>query len=254
MTAGDGRTALVTGAARGIGHAIATRLAAEGFRVAVAARDHERAAAVATSCGPGHLGIRLDVSDEASCEEAVATCEDAWGRLDVLVNNAGVAESAKFTDTSTGMWRHTMAVDVDGPFWLMRAALPGMVRRGSGSIVTIASVAAKVGLPYVAAYTAAKHAVLGLTRSVAAEYAPTGVTVNCVCPWYVDTDLVAGTIENIVAKTGRTTEEAVAPLLTPQGRLVTADEVAATCSFLVSPAAASITGQAIHIDGGQAQA
>jgi NAD(P)-dependent dehydrogenase (short-subunit alcohol dehydrogenase family) len=111
-----------------------------------------------------------------------------------------------------------------------------------------------VVLPYVAAYTAAKHAVLGLTRSVAAEYAASGVTVNCICPWYVDTDMLRETVDNIVAKTGRTPEEALAPLLTPQGRLITADEVAATCSFLASPAAVSITGQAIHIDGGRAQA
>jgi NAD(P)-dependent dehydrogenase (short-subunit alcohol dehydrogenase family) len=254
MNVGHGRTALITGATRGIGLAIATRLAGDGYRVAVAARNAERAADVAGKCGPESIPVRLDVGDEYSCREAVAVCEQTWGRLDVLVNNAGVAESSKFADTSTEMWRHTMAVDVDGPFWLMRAALAGMASRRSGAVVTIASVAAKVGLPYVAAYTAAKHAVLGLTRSVAAEYARSGVTVNCICPWYVDTDMVTETVGNIVAKTGRTTGEAVAPLLTPQGRLVTVDEVAAACSFLVSPEAASITGQAIHIDGGRAQA
>ena len=254
MTGAAARTVLVTGAARGIGLSIANRFAADGYLVAVAARDIERAATVARTCGPGSIPVRLDVSAESSCVDAVAACEERWGRLDVLVNNAGIAESSTFATTDTPMWRRIMATDVDGPFWLMKAALQGMASRGSGAVVTIASVAAKVGLPYVAAYSAAKHAVLGLTRSVAAEYASSGVTVNCICPWYVDTDMLRETVGNIVAKTGRNPQEAIEPLLTPQGRLITADEVAAVCLFLASPAAASITGQAIHIDGGRFQA
>jgi NAD(P)-dependent dehydrogenase (short-subunit alcohol dehydrogenase family) len=136
------------------------------------------------------------------------------------------------------------------PFWLTRAALPAMLERDRGAVISIGSVASRLGLPYVAAYTAAKHALLGLTRSLSAEYVNTGITFNCVCPHYADTPMTRKTVRNIVARTGRTEQEALARILPPQGRLIEPDDVAAMCVFLASPAGRSITGQAINIDGG----
>jgi NAD(P)-dependent dehydrogenase (short-subunit alcohol dehydrogenase family) len=178
---------------------------------------------------------------------------ESLGGLGVLVNNAGVASSAKFTSVSLTEWRRVMAIDVEAPFLLTQAALPTMLAAGRGAVINIASVAARLGLPYVAAYTAAKHALLGLTRSLAAEYAASGVTFNCICPWYVDTDMTRATIDNIVATTGRTRAEAIAPLLSPQGRLVDPSEVAAMCLLLAGPAGRSINGQALNVDGGRHQ-
>jgi NAD(P)-dependent dehydrogenase (short-subunit alcohol dehydrogenase family) len=172
----------------------------------------------------------------------------------VLVNNAGVGTSQKFTDLDTATWRRTFAVDLDGPFFLTRAALPEMIERGSGAVIAVASVASRVGAPYIAAYTAAKHGLLGLMRALAAEHARRGVTFNCVCPGYVDTPMTEATIANIMGRTGRSREQALAPLLTPQGRLVTPAEVAAVCVLLASDEGRSINGQAIVIDGGAVQA
>jgi NAD(P)-dependent dehydrogenase (short-subunit alcohol dehydrogenase family) len=250
----EGRTALVTGGGRGIGREIALAFAREGARVAVAARTPAEIEAVARECGRGAIAVRLDVIDEAACEAAVERVERELGGLDVLVNNAGVATSHKFTDLDTETWRRIMAVNLDGPFFMTRAAVPGMLRRGEGAVIAIASVASKVGAPYVSAYTAAKHGLLGLTRALAAEYARRGLTFNCVCPAYVDTPMTEATIDNIVARTGRTREQALQPLLTPQGRLVAPAEVAAVCVLLASDAGRGINGAAINVDGGQVQA
>jgi NAD(P)-dependent dehydrogenase (short-subunit alcohol dehydrogenase family) len=249
----EGRTALVTGGGRGIGREIALAFAREGARVAVAARTASEIEAVARECGHGALALVLDVTDEAACADVVARAELELGGLDVLVNNAGAAASQKFTDLDTGTWRRILAVDLDGPFFLTRAAVPGMLARGSGAVIAVASIASKVGAPYVAAYTAAKHGLLGLTRALAAEYADRGLTFNCVCPGYVDTPMTAATIEHIMARTGRTRERAMRPLLTPQGRLVAPSEVAAVCVLLASDAGRGINGAAIDVDGGQVQ-
>jgi NAD(P)-dependent dehydrogenase (short-subunit alcohol dehydrogenase family) len=248
----EGQTALVTGGGRGIGRAVALAFAREGARVAVAARGEGEIESVARECGG--LAVPLDVTDEAACRRAVGRCLEAWGRLDVLVNNAGIATSQKFLELDLETWRRVLAVDLDGPFLVTRAALPAMLERGSGAVIAIASVASRVGAPYVAAYTAAKHGLLGLMRSLAAEHARSGVTFNCVCPAYVDTPMTERTIENIVGRTGRTREEALRALLTPQGRLVAPEEVAAVCVLLASPAGRGINGQAIGVDGGQVQA
>jgi NAD(P)-dependent dehydrogenase (short-subunit alcohol dehydrogenase family) len=248
-----GRTALVTGGGRGIGREIALAFAREGARVAVAARTAAEIDAVARECGAGAIAIPLDVTDEAACAAAVERAERELGRLDVLVNNAGIATSHKFTDVDTATWRRIMAVDLDGPFFLTRAAVPGMLRRGSGSVVAVASMAAKVGAPYITAYTAAKHGLLGMMRALAVEYAPRGLTFNCVCPAYVDTPMTEATVANIMARTGRTREQALAPLLTPQGRLVAPAEVAAVCVLLASDAGRGINGAAVNVDGGQVQ-
>lgn len=246
----EGMTALVTGGGRGIGREIALAFAAEGARVAVAARTVAEIEAVAAECGRGAFAIPLDVTDEAACAETVAAVRGRFGGLEVLVNNAGVATSHKFTELDTATWRRVMAVDLDGPFFLTRAALPGMLEQGSGAVIAIASIAAKVGMPYVAAYTAAKHGLLGMMRSLAAEHARRGVTFNCVCPGYVDTPMTEESVANIMARTGRDREQALAPLLTPQGRLVSPAEVAAVCLLLASREGRGITGQAINVDGG----
>jgi len=201
----------------------------------------------------GALESTLDVTDEAACAAAVRRVEEEAGGLDVLVNNAGIASSHKFTDLDTETWRHILAVDLDGPFYLTRAAVPGMLQRGSGTVIAIASVASRVGGPYIAAYTAAKHGLLGMMRALSAEYARRGLTFNCICPGYADTPMTQQTVENIMARTGRTREEALQPLLTPQGRLVSPEEVAALCVMLASDAGRGINGQAINVDGGQVQ-
>jgi 3-hydroxybutyrate dehydrogenase len=244
-----GRTALVSGGGAGIGRAVALALAAAGARVAVGARDVGRAQEVAERCGGSSLALPLDVTDEASCRDAVARLE-----VEILVNNAGVASSSKFTDLDDATWQHTLEVNLTGAFRLTRAALPGMLARGRGRVVSIASTAGHVGHPYVAAYTASKHALVGLTRSLAAEYAKSGVTFNCVCPGYVDTPMTERTVENIAARTGRSPEDAQRALHTPQGRLIDPQEVADLCVYLASDAAASVTGQAIVLDGGAVQA
>lgn len=249
----EGKTALITGGGRGIGREVALAFAQEGARVAVAARTLTEVEDVARECGRGAIAVRFDVTDEEACAAAVARAEQELGRLDVLVNNAGIATSTKFTDLDTATWRRVMAVDLEGPFFMTRAAVPGMVERGSGAIIAIASIASKVGAPYLSAYTAAKHGLLGLMRSLAAEYARRGVTFNCVCPGYVDTPMTQTTIANIMARTGRTREQALEPLLTPQGRLVAPAEVAAVCVLLASDAGRGINGAAINVDGGQVQ-
>jgi len=249
----EGRTALVTGGGRGIGREVALAFAREGARVAVAARSVDEIAAVAAECGGGAIAVPLDVTDEAACAAVVELVERELGGLDVLVNNAGVAVSHKFTDVDTETWRRILAVDLDGPFFLTRAAVPGMLRRGSGAVIAVASISSKLGAPYVSTYTAAKHGLLGLTRALSAEYAARGLTFNCVCPGYVDTPMTEATIENIMARTGRTREQALQPLLTPQGRLVAPSEVAAVCVLLASDAGRGINGAAINVDGGLVQ-
>jgi NAD(P)-dependent dehydrogenase (short-subunit alcohol dehydrogenase family) len=249
----DGVRTLITGGGRGIGRAIALAFSANGARVAVVARTAPEIEQVAHECGIGSLALPLDVCDHSACVKVVRTVEAEMGGIDVLVNAAGIARSAKFTETTNELWETTLRTDLTSAFWLIGAALPGMLKRRSGAVISIASSAARVGRPYVAAYTAAKHGLLGLTRALAAEYAGAGVTFNCVCPAYTDTPMTDATIENIVARTGRTRDQAVASLLTPQGRLIAPDEVAAVCLLLASTHGRSITGQGINVDGGKVQ-
>jgi NAD(P)-dependent dehydrogenase (short-subunit alcohol dehydrogenase family) len=222
----------------------------------VAARTITEIEEVASECrraGGTAIAVHLDVTDAVGCAVAVESCTAEWGQLDVLVNNAGTAQSAKFTEIDDELWRRTLDVDLTGPFQMTRAALPAMLARSSGSVITISSIAGKVGAPYIAAYAAAKHGVLGLTRSLAAEYARSGITFNCVCPAYVDTPLTHRSIEFIMERTKRSRDEALHALLTPQGRLIRPDEVAAVCVLLASPEGRSINGQAINVDGGTVQ-
>lgn len=251
-----GLTALITGGGRGIGRAIALAFAREGARVAVAARTEREIEEVAASCrelAADALALPLDVTQSASCVRSISVCLDAWGQINVLVNNAGTARSSKFTAIDDALWKHTLDVDLNGAFYMTRAALPGMLERGEGAIITISSIAGKIGAPYIAPYCAAKHAVIGLMRSLAAEYPRTGVTFNCVCPAYVDTPMTEQTVQNIMQRTGRGRDDALRALMTPQGRLIRPEEVAAVCVLLAGPAGRSINGQAINVDGGSVQ-
>jgi NAD(P)-dependent dehydrogenase (short-subunit alcohol dehydrogenase family) len=228
------RRVVVTGGAKGIGLAVVERFAALGDDVT----------------GLSHTD--LDVTDE----DAVGRVFAGIGRVDVLVNNAGIAESAPLTKTTLELWRRHFDVNVTGPFLCTRAVIDGMRSRNAGSVVTVASTAGRIGAPYTSAYTASKHAAVGLMRAVAAELAGTGVRVNAVCPTFVRTELTARSVANIVQRTGRTPEEAEQALAaqTPLGRLLEPDEVADAVVFLASDAAAAITGQALVIDGGSIQA
>jgi NAD(P)-dependent dehydrogenase (short-subunit alcohol dehydrogenase family) len=253
----EGKLALITGGGRGIGRAVAFAFAREGASVAVVARtspEVERVAAeLKHECGVQTLHATCDVADAQSVARAFAVVAGTFGRgADILVNNAGIAESAPVTRTDDAHWRRHLAVNLDGTFYCTRAALPSMIERGWGRIINIASIAGKTGAPYIAAYAASKHGVLGLTRSVALETASKGVTVNAICPGYVDTDMTTHAVEQIEAKTGRTAADALDAIrrMSPQNRLVTPEEVAALALLLASEDGRGINGQAINVDGG----
>lgn len=244
------RTVVVTGGATGIGRATVERFAAAGERVVALGR--RRAALDAVAALDGVQARQCDVTDE----DAVAAAFAQIGAVDVLVNNAGIGESAPLARTTLDAWRRHLDVNATGPFLCLRAVIPGMRERGTGAVVNVASTAGRAGVPYTAAYTASKHAVVGLTRAVASELAGTGVRVNAVCPTFVDTELTERSIATIVQRTGRTVQEAEAALAAaaPLGRLLDPGEVADAIVFLASPAAAAINGQAVVIDGGGIQA
>jgi len=251
------KLALITGGGRGIGRAIALEFAREGARVAVAARTSHQVQEVAAEINRSENGQALpvvcDVANPQSVEQMFETVAQKMGRLpDILVNNAGIAESAPVHKTADELWHRHLAVNLTGSFYCTRAALPEMLKRGWGRIINIASIAGKTGAPYIAAYSASKHGLLGLTRSVALEVASKGITVNAICPGYVDTEMTTRAIENIERKTGRAAAEAEEALkrMNPQNRLVTAEEVAALALLLASEEGRSINGQAINVDGG----
>jgi NAD(P)-dependent dehydrogenase (short-subunit alcohol dehydrogenase family) len=248
----SGRHAVVSGAGRGIGLAIARALIAAGATVSLLGRDRERLAAAAASLGAGEP-VAVDVADEDSVRAAFDDIGRAHDSVDILVNNAGQAGSAPFAKTDLALWRRMLDVNLTGTYLCTRAALPGMIARNWGRVVNVGSTAGLIGYPYVSAYCAAKHGVIGLTRALALECARRGVTVNAVCPGYTETDIVADAIANIVAKTGKTEAEARDTLTArnPQGRMVQPEEVANAVLWLVSPGAESITGQAISVSGGE---
>jgi 3-hydroxybutyrate dehydrogenase len=246
------RHALVTGGGRGIGLAIATALGRAGARVTVLGRDMD-ALEQAVADGCADRAVAADVTSEEALAQAIADAAAALGPIDILVANAGAAESSPFIETPNAAFQRMLDINLMGTVNAARAVLPAMSERGFGRIVTIASTAALKGYPYVSAYVAAKHATLGFVRALALEYARTGVTVNAVCPGFTDTDLVARSIETIMAKTGRSREEAVRDLVrnNPQKRLVQPDEVADAVLWLCGDAASSVTGQAIAVAGGE---
>lgn len=250
-----GRHALVTGGTRGIGAAVTHALLAHGARVTMLGRSELTLAEAARTFGQFQLldYVQADVEDPGNVSRAFTDARERWGAVDILVNNAGRAESAPFSKMDAELWHRMMAVNLDGAFYCLQAALPSMLEARWGRVVTIASTAGLAGYGYVAAYCAAKHGVIGLTRALALEVASKGVTVNAVCPGYTATAMYEETLNNIVAKTGRTREAASAELLSrnPQRRLVQPDEVANAVAWLCLPGSDAITGQAIVVAGGE---
>lgn len=243
------RVALVTGAGRGIGRAIAVRLSREGYAVALTARSADQLEGTASACDGATLTFPADITDPGAVEQLFEDVEAALGLVEVLVCNAGGGVSARVARTTDEDWQRMLDLNLTAPFRCVRRALPSMVERDIGRIVVIASIAAKIGEPYIAAYTASKHGVLGLVRSAAAEVGGTGVTINAVCPGYVDTPMTDATVARIVERTGRTEAEARAILAAkqPSGRLIRPDEVVEAVWSCVADG--SINGRGIDVLG-----
>ena len=250
----SGQHALVTGASRGIGAVVAAALAAEGAHVSLLAREAQSLARLAGQLGNDRaLPVAADVTDGASVRGAFAAARARFGPVHILINNAGQAASAKFTDTDEALWQRIMAVNLTGTYLCSHAAVTDMLELKYGRIVNIASTAGLRGAAYISAYVASKHAVIGLTRALALEYATRNITVNAVCPGYVDTDIVRQAVATIRHKTGRSESEALAALVAtnPQQRLITPEEVANAVLWLCRPGSQSITGQSLIISGGE---
>jgi len=251
----SGRAALVTGAGRGIGRAVALALARAGANVALGARTTSELDAVAAQIhglGARAAACACDVSRPDEVRRLFEQARSALGPIDVLVSAAGVAPSALLHRTTTEQWRAALDTNLSGTFYCLREALPDMIERGFGRVVNVASVAGKTGYPYIAAYAASKHGVLGLTKCAALETAAKGVTVNAVCPGYVDTPMTDASVARIVERTGIGPAEVRKRLedMSPQRRLFSVDEVASLTLYLCSDAARGITGQALSLDGG----
>lgn len=250
-----GRHAVVTGGGSGIGAATAAALLRAGARVTLTGRDAARLEAQRTALG-GTENVAcesVDVTDESAVDAAFARAAGRFGAIDILVNNAGQAQAAPFAQTDLALWRRMLDVNLTGAFLCTRAVLPAMLASKSGRIINVASTAGQVGYPYVAAYCASKHGVIGMTRALALEVATQGVTVNAVCPGYTETELLQASIDQITRKTSRSAEEARSILVrhNPQQRFVTPDEVANAVLWLCAPGSSAITGQSISVSGGE---
>lgn len=247
------RHALVTGGGSGIGAAIAVALVKAGMHVTIIGRRPEVLQSLVAQYPQQMQGMVADVADAHAVAQAIAQAKVKFGPIQILVNNAGQAQSAPFGKTDAALWEQMLSVNLTGTFHCTQAALPDMLAAKWGRIVNVASTAGLAGYAYVAAYCAAKHGVVGLTRALALEYAKKGITVNAVCPGYTETDILHESIANVMAKTGRTEDEARASFAAgnPQGRLVQPDEVADAVRWLCGDAAASVTGQSIAVSGGE---
>lgn len=247
-----GRHVCITGGGKGIGAAAAKVLAANGAKLTLTGRDVSALEATAATL-PDAQVIRLDVCDHDTIPKAFELAAQRFGPVSILVNNSGITETAPFLKLTPAMIRNLMDVNLIGAMVCTQAVLPSMIAAGYGRIVNVGSLASVSGSPYLGAYAASKHALLGLTRTLAAETARQGITVNAVCPGYVRTDMVARGLETMMAKTGMSRAEAEAQLAnrSPQGRLIEPEEVASTIAWLCLPGAEAVTGQAILISGGR---
>jgi NAD(P)-dependent dehydrogenase (short-subunit alcohol dehydrogenase family) len=247
-----GKHAFITGGGTGIGLATAKLLAARGAKLTLAARNFARVEEAASMFDEAHP-VSVDVANETSVTAAFEAARSRFGGIDILVNNAGITPSAPLHNMELSMWNEVLAINLTGAFLCSRAALADMYANKWGRIVNVASIAALKGGMYISAYCASKHGMLGMTRALAYEAAKRGVTVNAICPGYVETDIVTRAAENIASKTKLNEEEARAMLYAgnPQGRLITADEVASAISWLCSEGAAATNGAAIPMSGGE---
>lgn len=247
----QGQRALVTGGGRGIGRAIAAALTVAGARVSILGRDEATLREVVTAGGAADFAA-CDVRDEASVSAAL----DQLSRLhafDIAIANAGAVETGPFMRSDSERFRRMLDINLIGTVNLFHATLPAMLEHRRGRLIAIASTAGHRGYPYVSAYVAAKHAVVGLVKSLALETARSGVTVNAVCPGYADTDMATASIDNVAAKTGKSREDTLAAMIkdNPQGRLIAPEEVAAAVLYLCGPGSDAVTGQSLLVNGGE---